>query len=95
MVSLREMVKSLEGELQESSAALSSASTELARSRARCSQLQGLLEGAERGRAEQQAGVRREAGRRDEERASIAALRSRVGEGKHSYTDVLLLIQCA
>jgi chromosome segregation ATPase len=78
--SLKEMVSSLESELQSSTSALKAANEEAARYRSKANQLQGIVESAERTRQQQQKGIKKQATSMQEAHATITRLTSRNGE---------------
>lgn len=78
--SLREMVRSLEAELQSSTSALASANAEVGKYRSRVSQLQGLVEASERTRQEQERNIRRHASHAHESHASATSLAAKISE---------------
>ena len=77
--SLKEMVKSLEAELQSSSDALREANDDVSRYRSKANQLQGIVESAERTRQQQQRGMKKHSGDMEEAQATITRLTSRTG----------------
>ena len=79
LVSLKEMVKSLECELQSSSSALTAANDDVQRYRSKANQLQGIVESAERTRQEQHRGIKKHASNMQEAQATITRLTSRTG----------------
>lgn len=83
------MIKSLECELQSSSAALAAANDELQRYRSKANQLQGIVESAERTRQEQHRGIKKHASNMQEAQATITRLTSRTGEPQ-PLTTILL-----
>ena len=78
--SLKEMVSSLESELQSSTSALKEANEEASRYRSKANQLQGIVESAERTRQQQQKGIKKQATSMQEAQATITRLTSRNGE---------------
>ena len=75
--SLKEMVSSLESELQSSTSALKAANDEASRYRAKANHLQGIVESAERTRQQQQKGLKKQATNMQEAQATITRLTSR------------------
>ena len=77
---LKEMVKSLESELQSSSAALKDANDDVSSYRSKANQLQGIVESAERTRQQQQRGIKKQSTNMEEAQATITRLTSRVSK---------------
>ena len=97
--SLKEMVKSLETELQSSSAALKVTNEEASRYRSKANQLQGIVESAERTRQQQQKGIKKQATSMQEAQATITRLTSRNGmalakiEPQYDIVNVKYIVQ--
>lgn len=77
---MKEMMKSLESELQSSSTALTAANDDVKRYRSKANQLQAILESAERTRQQQDKGIKKQANSVQEAHTTIAKLNSRNGE---------------
>ena len=80
VATLKEMVKSLECELQSSSAALAAANDDVQKYRSKANHLHGIVESAERTRQEQHRGLKKHASNMQEAQATITRLTSRTGK---------------
>lgn len=76
----KEMVKSLESELQSSSSALTAANDDVKRYRSKANQLQAIVESAERTRQQQERGIKKQTNSVQEAHVTITKLTSRTGE---------------
>lgn len=78
--SAKKLMSSLEGELESSTQALSTANAELVRQRGKVTHLQALVEASERTRQEQQKGIRTQAADVQTAQSTVASLNSKIGE---------------
>ena len=86
---MKEMVKSLESELQSSSSALTAANDNVKRYQSKANQLQAIVESAERTRQQQDRGIKKETNKVQEARVTITKLNSRTSESLISSTKLL------
>lgn len=77
---MKEMVKSLESELQSSISALTAANNDVKRYQSKANQLQTIAESAERTRHQQERGIKKQSNRVQEAHVTITKLNSRTGE---------------
>ena len=91
MKSLKEMVSSLESELQSSTSALKTANEEASKYRSKANQLQGIVESAERTRQQQQKGIKKQATNVQEAQANITRLTSRNGKERYALLENMYL----
>lgn len=78
--STKQVLTSMETELESSTQALSAANKELVKHRTRVTQLQALVEASERTRQEQQKGIRSRMSDIQTAQSTVASLNSKIGE---------------
>ena len=76
---MKDMIKSLEAELQSSSTSLSTANAEVSRHRCRANQLQALLDSAEKSRHTEQRDRKKQVSDVSEAKLSVSRLNSKIG----------------
>ena len=76
---MKDMIKSLEAELQSSSSSLSTVNAEVSRYRSKAAQLQGLLDSMEKSRQTEQSDKKKQASNVSEAKLNISKLNSKIG----------------
>ncbi len=77
---MKDMIKSLEAELQSSSASLSNANADVARYRSKVTQLQALLDSAEKSRQTEQLSRKKQVSDVSEAKLNVSRLNSKISK---------------